>query len=136
MKKILQRVSTIVMVCLLIAMTSLFSGCLLKYAPRTRSRFFEANAVWVCDDEDFKIALETKGGEVQLYSKLTLNGETMDVYVHVGTLGSRGAVWVCKLDEMESVDNFRLKELEGKCMLFKVNAKEHYFREADKMVTW
>ena len=137
MKKTLQRLSKLVMAVLLFGMCVLFSGCFLdKISPYTRARFHDFVDTWVCDAEDFKMSLETKGErETRLYSTLTLNGEEIDVFIHIGTGGSRGMVWIYDVNNMEFCECGADPLQES--AIFTVIATERFlFRSTITEVTW
>lgn len=122
----------------MIITTFLFSGCkaIDQLFPNTRTRFYMVNAVWTCEDEDFKMSLETKGrGERNLYSTLTLNGEEIDVWIMIGGAGDRGKVWIFDMDNME-LCTCGLHPIEESA-IFTVNAVERFlFRSTITEVTW
>ena len=153
MKKILQRVSKVVMACLLFGMCVLFSGCFLieKISPYTRPRFYHFEGTWVCDTEEFKIALETKGRtEHDLLTILTLNGEEMEVSIVIGGAGAPSAIWIYKGRDIyeigqlpEPITEEEYDEREAlkapfivEQFMFKIDFDSRYFKKAERYVTW
>lgn len=146
MKKTLQRLSKLVMAVLLFGMCVLFSGCWVnEFFPRTKARFSDWNAVWVCDAEDFKISLET--GEKTSYiltTKLTLDGEEMDVYVWIFEPSYELVIGQIKEgDTPESVRALatderweEFEEYKRETSMFIVSFWSPFLSKAEKVVTW
>ena len=148
MKKILQRVSKVVMACLLCGMCVLFSGCFPpKIFEKLDVRFYDFEDTWVCDTEELKIALETKGRkERDLFTVLTLNGEEMEVYIYIGGAGEPGTIRIYKGREIYGLEKpnpelsyeeyLEREALKESHLIFELIFHTPYYWKADKYVTW